>query len=67
MDHNGIIGSVALVLSVGGSIFALINHKLIRSTCCGNKLDLSLDVEATTPPKIAPVVESIQSVPIGKA
>jgi hypothetical protein len=67
MDQNGIIGSVALVLSVGGSIFALINHKRIRSTCCGKKLEASLDVEATTPPKIAPVVGSIQSVPICKA
>jgi hypothetical protein len=66
MDQNGILSIIALVVSVGGSILALVNHKRVRSSCCGKVLDVSLDVENTTPPKIAPVVESIQSPPIGK-
>jgi len=42
------IGSI--VLSVGGTILAYINHKRIRSNCCGKEVSASLDVENTTPP-----------------
>lgn len=43
------IGS--LIVSLGGSILAVINHRRIRSNCCGTKTEVSLDIEATTPPK----------------
>jgi hypothetical protein len=62
MDQNGILSIVAVVVSIGGSILGIINHKRVRSTCCGNKLDVSLDVESTTPPKIQPVVSSTVSI-----
>jgi len=41
------IGSI--VISVLGSIFAVINHKRIRSNCCGKEVVASLDIESTTP------------------
>jgi hypothetical protein len=41
------IGSI--VLSVVGSVAALVNHKRVRSNCCGKELSASLDVENTTP------------------
>ena len=41
----------ALIVSLGGSIIAVINHKRIRSNCCGSKTEVSLDIENTTPPK----------------
>ena len=41
----------ALIVSLGGSIIAVINHKRIRSNCCGTKAEVSLDIETTTPPK----------------
>ena len=52
MDNNtgGVLGIVALVVSIGGSIFAALNHKRVRSNCCGKSLEASLDVESTTPP-----------------
>jgi len=43
------IGSI--VISIGGSILAIINHKRIRSNCCGKEVVASLDVENTTPPE----------------
>lgn len=43
------IGS--LIVSLGGSILAVINHRRIRSNCCGTKTEVSLDIEATTSPK----------------
>lgn len=41
------IGSI--VISVLGSVVALVNHKRIRSNCCGAKTEVSLDIENTTP------------------
>lgn len=53
MDWNGIIAIVAVITSVGGAIFGLVNHKRIRSNCCGKTMVMSVDVENTTP-TIAP-------------
>ena len=41
------IGS--LVVSVAGSVLAVINHRRVRSNCCGAKTEISLDIENTTP------------------
>jgi hypothetical protein len=53
MDSNtaGVLGAVGLALSIAGTILTVINHKRVRSGCCGKKIEVSLDVEATTPPK----------------
>ena len=51
MDPSGIIAIVSLVVSVAGSALAIINHKRIRSNCCGKELTTSIDIENTTPPK----------------
>ena len=47
MDNqdSGIIAIVGLVLSVGTAVIGAINHKRIRSTCCGKKAEASLDIE----------------------
>lgn len=55
------IGSI--VISVGGSILAYINHKRIRSNCCGKEVVASLDVENTTPPESEKKEELKISVP----
>lgn len=47
---TGIIAIVGLIVSIGGSALAAINHRRIRSNCCGIPLVLSVDVETTTPP-----------------
>jgi hypothetical protein len=39
----------AIIVSLGGSVIAVINHKRIRSNCCGAKTEVSLDIENTTP------------------
>ena len=49
MDTSGIVSIVAIVTSVGGALLALVNHTRIRSNCFGHKLEVSLDVEKTTP------------------
>jgi hypothetical protein len=51
-SDSGVIAIVGLIVSIGGAVLAMINHKRIRSTCCGKKLETSLDIEDTTPVKI---------------
>lgn len=42
-----ILGIVAIVISVSGTILAVINHSRIRSNCCGKKAEISFDVDKT--------------------
>jgi len=49
MDSTGIIATTGLVISILGSALAVINHTRVRSMCCGKKLEVSFDVEKTTP------------------
>jgi len=53
MENNGgeMMSIIALVISAGGIMLGVVNHKRIRSNCCGKKLEASLDVENTTPTK----------------
>jgi hypothetical protein len=51
MDQNGILSIVAIVVSIGGTVLAVFNHKRCRSHCLGTDLVVSVDVENTTPPK----------------
>ena len=36
---------------VAGILYKAINHKRIRSNCCGKKIVASIDIEETTPPQ----------------
>lgn len=52
MEGNAttIIAFTGLVLSVGTTVLTAINHRRIRSSCCRRELEVSLDIEQTTPP-----------------
>ena len=49
MDLAGILSIVAIVISVASTILGAINHTHIRSNCNGTKLDVSLDIDKTSP------------------
>jgi hypothetical protein len=49
---NEIMIIVSVVISSLTGIITIINHRRIRSSCCGTKLETSLDIESTTPPNI---------------
>jgi len=49
-DDSTITSIVAIVVSLGGIVLGIVNHKRIRSNCCGKELTASIDVETTTPP-----------------
>lgn len=49
MESN-ILSILAISISVGTTIVGIINHKKIRSKCCGRELSASVDIEPSTPP-----------------
>jgi len=50
-------GYIALLISMGAMIIGVINHKRIRSTCCGREATVSLDIGPTTPSEKKPEVK----------
>jgi hypothetical protein len=50
----GYLGSAAglasIAIHVAEKLLMVVNHKRVRSRCCGKQLDSSLDIEETTPP-----------------
>jgi hypothetical protein len=65
MESNEIVSYVAIALSVSTAVLGVINHKRVRSTCCGKKVEVSLDVEATTPPDKTDKIELRLPVAVG--
>ena len=55
---TSVVSYISLGLAVGGILIGAINHKRIRSTCCGVEKSISLDIDNTTPkgPEIKPSV-----------
>ena len=47
---DNVLSIIAIVVSLGTAVIAIVNHTRIRSTCCGRKAEASLDIEKTTPP-----------------
>jgi hypothetical protein len=56
-----IVSWLSLGLGIMGIVIGAINHKRIRSSCCGVEKSISLDIENTTPK--GEKVESIKSKP----
>lgn len=50
MDEASQVGGVlGIIITVIGVIYGAINHKRLRSTCCGRKVDISVDIDSTSP------------------
>ena len=50
ISTGSLLGILSISIHVIEKIYAVINHKRIRSKCCGFDTEVSLDVENTTPP-----------------
>jgi hypothetical protein len=48
MDTGAVLGGTGVFLSIAGIVYSAINHKHIRSKCCGREIDFSIDIESTT-------------------
>ena len=51
MDTGAVLGGTGVFLSIAGIVYSAINHKHIRSKCCGREIDFSIDIESTTQAK----------------
>jgi hypothetical protein len=49
---SSILSMIAIAVSVLTAVVGVINHKRIRSNCCGKVAEASIDIENTTPPKL---------------
>jgi len=47
MDTSLIVGWTGLVLSILGIIYGAVNHKHIKTKCCGRTYDISIDINTT--------------------
>jgi hypothetical protein len=57
MDTNSALLSTTTATTIFGVavlIYRAVNHKRVRSNCCGKKMEMSVDVENTTPPETPP-------------
>jgi hypothetical protein len=59
MNSSEITAYVAIAVSAATAFFGIVNHKRIRSNCLGRKVEISLDIESTTPPNSKPMLEKI--------
>ena len=57
-QSTSIVAIAGLIVSGLTTFIAAVNHKRIRSTCCGKTADLSIDVESTTPPTKAVITQA---------
>ena len=49
MDESTIAAYAAIAISIMSIIFGAVNHRRIRSECCGRRASVSIDIESTTP------------------
>ena len=45
-----VLAYCSIIITIGGTIISVINHKRLRSHCCGGSVEASIDIENTTPP-----------------
>jgi hypothetical protein len=64
---GGIGASIILALGILYKIYNIVNHHRVRSNCCGKKIEVSLDIDETTPKsRDAQVVEHPEKSEVGK-
>ena len=47
MDTGAALGGAGLFISVVGVIYGAVNHKQIKTRCCGKVYDMSIDIGST--------------------
>jgi hypothetical protein len=54
MDTGAALGGAGLFFSIAGIIYSAVNHKHIKSRCCGKEYDVSVDIGDTNTANTAP-------------
>ena len=45
MDTGAVLGGTSLFFSILGIVYSAINHKHLRSKCCGKVYEVSIDID----------------------
>ena len=61
-DTTSILAYIGAGMGIASTVLGIVNHRRVRSTCCGHKTEVSLDVEATTPPERQPTEKHLSLV-----
>jgi len=48
-SQTNILAYVAFAVGLASSLLAAVNHRVLRSKCCGKSLEVSVDIDQTTP------------------
>ena len=54
-SSTDIMAIVSIVVSVVATVIGFINHRRIRSNCFGKKLEVSIDIDKTSPDSQTPL------------
>jgi hypothetical protein len=65
MDANqyisgGIGASIIVAVVILKQVYNTLNHKRLRSNCCGKRLEASMDIEDTTPKDVETAKSQVQ-------
>lgn len=55
MDTGAALGGAGLFFSIAGIIYSAVNHKHIKSRCCGKVYDVSVDIGDTSTANTEPI------------
>ena len=61
METGTVLGGAGLFISILGVIYSAINHKHIRSRCCGKVYEVSIDIDPTESAKKAEQAQAQQA------
>ena len=63
MDAGAALGGTGLFISIAGVIYSAINHKHIKSRCCGKEYEVSVDIGTTEDAKKTEIVGAAKPEP----
>jgi hypothetical protein len=62
----GLTATFTVLAGLIYKVYKVVNHKRVRSSCCGKKLEASLDIENTTPPEVVVPLDNFVNNPMTK-
>ena len=57
-ESGGVGAAIVLTAGILYKVYTAVNHKHLRSRCCGKEFDASIDIDESTPKKAEVSVET---------
>jgi hypothetical protein len=59
-ESGGIGAAIVLIAGILYKIYTVVNHKHLRSRCCGKEFDAAIDIDDSTPKNPEVVSETVK-------